>query len=221
MAWNEHIAYYLQPELKLYGFFCALNACKLWLVGAKKLKVEVDMKYIRGMINKLDIYPNAAINQWIAAILMFNFELVHVPGSRHKGPDGLLRRRKSEDDSENEDQEEEAAEEWVDEVLGCGVWVASVMCQENGVVEVLVMTTRNDESIISKVRVREEDEVAVLRSAEVVEKDLELGRVREFLQTLKALEGLTMKAKKCFLKNTSKFFMSRDKLLRKETGGRY
>ncbi|KXN86048.1 hypothetical protein AN958_10524 [Leucoagaricus sp. SymC.cos] len=111
MAWNKHIAHYSQPKLKLYGFFHGLNTCKLWLVGAKKLKVEVNVKYIRGMINKLDIHPNAVMNWWIAAILMFNFELVHVPGSRHKGPDGLLRRRKSGDDSKNEDQGEEAAEE--------------------------------------------------------------------------------------------------------------
>ncbi|KXN89292.1 hypothetical protein AN958_05796 [Leucoagaricus sp. SymC.cos] len=55
------------------------------------------------MINKPDIHPNAVMNQWIAAILMFDFELVHVPESRHKGPDGLSKRRKSGDDSKNED----------------------------------------------------------------------------------------------------------------------
>ncbi|KXN93004.1 hypothetical protein AN958_09690 [Leucoagaricus sp. SymC.cos] len=61
------------------------------------------------------------INQWITAILMFDFKLVHVSGSRHKRPDGLSRRKKSGDDSKNKDQREKTAEEWVDKVLEYGV----------------------------------------------------------------------------------------------------
>jgi len=45
------------------------------------------------MLNRLDLYPNTAMNRWITAILMFDFELVHVSGAKHKGPDGLSRRR--------------------------------------------------------------------------------------------------------------------------------
>ncbi|EKM81912.1 hypothetical protein AGABI1DRAFT_90243 [Agaricus bisporus var. burnettii JB137-S8] len=60
-------------------------------VGADKLIVEVDVKYIKGMINRPDIHPNAAMNRWIAAILMFDFKLKHVPGVNHKGLDGLSR----------------------------------------------------------------------------------------------------------------------------------
>jgi hypothetical protein len=43
------------------------------------------------MINNPDIQPNASMNRWIAAILLFDFKLRHVPGKEH-GPDGLLRR---------------------------------------------------------------------------------------------------------------------------------
>jgi len=93
------------------------------LIGAKKLVVEVDAQYIKGMLNKLDLHPNAAMNRWIAVILMFDFELVHVLGTKHKGPDGLLRRRVA--DSEEEGEGIEEAEGWVDEIIGAGVWVAS------------------------------------------------------------------------------------------------
>jgi len=55
--------------------------------------VEVNAQYIKKMLNKPDLHPNAAMNRWIAAILIFDFELVHVPGTKHKGPDGLSRRR--------------------------------------------------------------------------------------------------------------------------------
>ena len=69
------------------------------------------------MLNNLDMQPNNAMNRWIAGILLFNFELVHVPGKDHVGPDGLSRRRSTPED------EEELQDEWVDEVLKLGVWV--------------------------------------------------------------------------------------------------
>jgi len=89
----------------------------------KKLVVEMDAQYIKGMLNKLDLHPNAAMNRWIAVILMFDFKLVYVPGTKHKGPDGLLRRRLA--DSEEEREGIEEAEGWIDKIIGAGVWVAS------------------------------------------------------------------------------------------------
>jgi len=52
--------------------------------------VEVDTSYIKGMLRNPDIQPNASINRWIAAILLFDFKLVHIPAEKHKGLDGLL-----------------------------------------------------------------------------------------------------------------------------------
>jgi len=62
IAWNERISRYSQSKLELYGLFRALNATKLWIIGSKKLVVEVDAAYIKGMLNKPDIHPNAAMN---------------------------------------------------------------------------------------------------------------------------------------------------------------
>ena len=59
------------------------------LIGAKKLIVEVDAKYIRGMIEKPDMLPTAPMNRWIQGILLFDFKLVHVPAAQFKAPDGL------------------------------------------------------------------------------------------------------------------------------------
>ena len=44
--------------------------------------VETDAKYIKGMLNNPDIQPTATINRWIAGILLFNFNLIHVPSER-------------------------------------------------------------------------------------------------------------------------------------------
>jgi hypothetical protein len=51
ISWNGRISRYSQAKLELYGLFRAINTCKLYLVGAGKLIVEVNAKYIRGMIN--------------------------------------------------------------------------------------------------------------------------------------------------------------------------
>ena len=83
----------------------------------------MDAKYVCGMINNPDVQPNAAMNCWIVAILLFDFKLVHVPADKHAGPDGLSRRPPM----EGEDEEEEDPEDWVNEVLGLGIWVASWM----------------------------------------------------------------------------------------------
>jgi len=52
---------------------------------------------------------------------MFDFELVHVPDTKHKGPDGLSRRRITEEEGEEGGKGIKEAKDWVDEVIGCGV----------------------------------------------------------------------------------------------------
>ena len=111
IAWNKQISRYSQSKLKLYGLFQALNVTKLWLIGAKELVVKVNVQYIKGMLNKPDLYLNATINQWIAAILMFDFELVHVLGAKHRGLDKLSRKRAAENKGKKEGEGIEEAED--------------------------------------------------------------------------------------------------------------
>jgi len=98
-------------SLELYGLYRALRAWRLYLVGVKKLTVEVDAKYIKGMLNEPDLQPNAAINRWIQGILMFDFTLVHVPGTKHVAPDALSRRERGEGEEIIEDDDE-----WLDNI---------------------------------------------------------------------------------------------------------
>ena len=65
--------------MELYGLFRALKQTQLYTIGVKRLVVEMDAKFIKGMINNPTLHPNDAINCWIAAILLFDFELVHIP----------------------------------------------------------------------------------------------------------------------------------------------
>ena len=64
------------------------------------------------MLKNPDIVPLASINRWILSILMFRFELVHVPGTHH-GPDGLSRQQPQPDDI---DEPEDNFKDWIDQV---------------------------------------------------------------------------------------------------------
>ena len=95
-----------QPKRELYGLMRALQACYYWLIGARKLVVETDAKYLKGMLENPGVGPNATINRWIDKILMYQFELKHVAGKTF-GADGLSRREGQPGDEEFEHSDED------------------------------------------------------------------------------------------------------------------
>ena len=82
---------YSQAKLKLYGLSRVLCSVRVFIFGVTNLVVELDAKYVKGMINNPDLQPNTTINRWIAGILLFHFELRHIPVEKHAGPDSLSR----------------------------------------------------------------------------------------------------------------------------------
>src|SRR5271155_128343 len=68
ITWNEREQKYSQAKIELYGLFRALKALQIFIIGVENLTVEVDARYIKGMINNPDIQPNATLNRWIAGI---------------------------------------------------------------------------------------------------------------------------------------------------------
>ena len=64
------------------------------------------------MLNNPDINPLASMNQWILAILMFHFTLIHVCGS-HYTPNVLSRRQPQPGDKE---EPEDNFEDWINNV---------------------------------------------------------------------------------------------------------
>ena len=80
---NDRESRFSQPKLELYGLYRALGAMKRYLIGVRNLIIEVDARYIKGMLANPDLHPGASINRWILAILTFHFELIPVPGTSH------------------------------------------------------------------------------------------------------------------------------------------
>ena len=69
-----------------------MKQTQLYTIGVKTFFVEMDAKFIKGMLKSPALHPNNTVNHWISAILLFDFELVHVPADKHTGANGLSRR---------------------------------------------------------------------------------------------------------------------------------
>ena len=81
---SERESRYSQPKLELFGLYRALRHWRLYIIGVKNLQVEVDAKFIKGMLNEPDLQPNAAVNRWIQGILMFDFALSNIKPYQYK-----------------------------------------------------------------------------------------------------------------------------------------
>ena len=103
-------SHYSQVKLKLYSLFCALWAVCIFIFGVTNFTVEMDAKYVQGMINNPDLQPNVTINHWIAGILLFSFRLVHIPAAHHTGADRLSCCPPSDEDPPEEDD----FKDWLD-----------------------------------------------------------------------------------------------------------
>ncbi|ESK82217.1 polyprotein [Moniliophthora roreri MCA 2997] len=89
---NEREARFSQPKRELYRLKLALLAMYYWTVGCRKLAVETDAKYIKGMLDNPSIAPNAMINRWIEEIWKYHFTLIHIPATSHSLADSLSQR---------------------------------------------------------------------------------------------------------------------------------
>jgi hypothetical protein len=90
---NEREARFSQPKRELYGLKLALQHSYYWIAGCRNLIVETDAKYIHGVLKNPTMMPNATINRWIEEVLMYHFDLEHVPGKSFAA-DGPSRRRR-------------------------------------------------------------------------------------------------------------------------------
>ena len=113
ITWNEQEQNYSQVKVELYGLMRALRVTRIHIIGVQQLFVEMDAKFVKGMINNPDVQPTTTINRWIAAILLFDFEIMHVLAVKHTGAERLSRRPR---DPEDEDPDEEF-EEWVEDAM--------------------------------------------------------------------------------------------------------
>ena len=200
---NKVEANYSQPKLELYGLYRALRLFRLHLVGARNLIVEVDAKYIQGMLNAPDLLPNAAMNRWIQGIMMFDFVLKHVPGKTHLAADALSRRTLAEGEKIEEDDDE-----WLDNI--------ALYAHTSG-----VSPGRADYDYLSKIPLKySPKELPSYQFVATIQLDQGLREIYKFLTTLEAPPHDNIQDQRRFIQKATQFFVRDEKMWkrRKEKG---
>lgn len=226
---NEREARFSQPKLELYGLFRALRALKHYLIGIRNLVVEVDARYIKGMLNNPDIDPSASINRWILSILTFHFELVHVPGVRH-GPDGLSRRRPQPGDEPEKDDSD--FDDWVDNLYGfmhminrpIRLYKRSYPVQAYSSIVKDPVTSSFTATALSPEYLEQYNDVSytdVPRSPNAQHLDSLLSLVSPWLESFQRPPALSEDHLERFMRFAVHFFRKAEKLWRKETQGHH
>lgn len=105
-CWAGSELNYDAGKLECRGLMKALKKFREYLYGTKFL-VEIDARTLVYQLNlPASDLPGSVVNRWLAWIRLFDFDIEHVEGKKHGGPDGLSRRGKHSEDSEESDVEE-------------------------------------------------------------------------------------------------------------------
>jgi len=216
IAWNEHKTHYSQAKLKLYSLFRALCALCLHIIGIKNLIVEMDAQYICSMLKNPDIQPNATINRWIAAILLFDFNLVHMPAAKHHRPNGLSRREPADDKSEDDDPKE-----WIDNALSLGLWVVSWTQAHHADREPAVWTLSISipSTTAATIDNNNNNNHTIPTNKKVCKAEEQVEGIRHYLTTLRLPNHLDNAACNHLLKRAKHFFIADDRLWRQQEQG--
>ena len=109
-TWNARERNYSQLKIELFDLFRTMYEARIYLIELNHFFVEVNAKYIKGMINNPDLQSNVTINRWIVEILLFPFTLIHILVTRHIESDDLSRRPSHELDPSRDTD----FEDWID-----------------------------------------------------------------------------------------------------------
>jgi hypothetical protein len=221
---NDRERHFLQPKLELYGLYRALHAYKMFLVGMCNLIVEVDARYIKGMLNNPDIAPSASINRWIVSILMFHFELRHVPGKMH-GPDGLSRRLPQPDDDSNDEETNNEAEEfddWINNLYGFAHMINPLIAAPHSIklVHTLALeATHIYAHAVLDAQSYEPNYDTIPQGAAAIQANLKLAMIHNWLTFLERPGGLSDQDYATLIRQASRFFLDENILWKRDPQG--
>ncbi|PWO23152.1 Rho guanyl nucleotide exchange factor, partial [Pyrenophora tritici-repentis] len=147
-----------------------------------------DFRFINNALNRSSPdLPGSVMNRWLATILQWEFEIVHVPGKKNVIPDALSRYPQPEGWTPPKEDEDDL-EPFIDRVLNRYEEINLVMATEETIGKLL--TEEYDEK---------SEEIAV------------------FLRTLKRPDGLRGQERRKWTKNAARFFVRDRHLFRKAT----
>jgi hypothetical protein len=233
LAFNERESKYSQAKLELFGLFRAVTKMKVFLIGIINLVIEVDAKYIKGMLNSPDQVPSATLNRWIEGILILPFTLRHVKAKNHGAADGLSRRPKAEDDSSDGDTDDSEREtmknrpklkmETETEQHFEGAFVMEIDEEEDAArIRYCSLASIEDDGI-EPTHPHHTEEVAEKRTkwSEWLgrEEEMDFGATREFLGNYSQPNDLDPKYIRQFIEYTNRYFLQGNRLYQRREDG--
>ena len=201
----------------------------MYIIGVRNLVVEVNAKYIKGMINNPNIQPNATINRWIAGILLFNFQFRHVSAKDHTLADGLSQRLETVGDPE----EINDAEEWIDhayafsmERINDPINLGPAICdrsESKGSYQTRTDSELNDQSpsTISQSEKTAPAGLRIPRTENAVKGDNRLKAVKGFLDSPQTKLPSSEHDLKRLVKYALEFFILENRLWQKDSHGKH
>src|SRR5947209_3716300 len=120
--WTPAESRYDLVKLECRGLLRAVKKFCYYLYGVRFL-VEIDARSLVYQLNQpTSDLPGTVVGRWITYIWLFDFEIRHVAGTKHKGLDALSRRPGTEEElwelREGGEEAMERLEEFVDAELG-------------------------------------------------------------------------------------------------------
>jgi hypothetical protein len=196
----------------------------MFLVSVCNLIVEVDARYIKGMLNNPDIVPSASVNRWIVSILTFHFELQHVPGKSH-GPNSLLWRLPQPDDDSDDRESNDKAEEfedWIDNLYSFAHMINNPIhtLKSEQLVHVLTL-----EQILSHPYAIPDPQIykpnynIILRSATAIQADEKLAMIHDWLMFLEQPDSLSDQDYMAVICQAAWFFLDKHILWKQDPQG--
>ena len=105
-VWNEAEKKYDRGKLECRGLLKAWKKLQVYLYSIRFV-IEIDARMLMHQLNlPASDLLGSVMNRWLAWIRLFNFDIKHVAGKKHGGPDGLSRRKQSEANSDSNDSDE-------------------------------------------------------------------------------------------------------------------
>jgi hypothetical protein len=230
ITFNDRESRYSQAKLELYGLFRALKHTQIFTIGVKKLVVEMDAKFVKDMINSPTLHPNDAINRWISAILLFDFESVHVPAEKHTGADGLSRRPRAQEDPPPDDSNE--LEEWIDSNTGLYLDLHTPSFHDPLLAAVQSYVLSSPTSPPSSFNIgtvpspsiqprstSTPTPLAIPRSGKALRRDDKVSAIRKFLTNPQRPPDLSDEQYRLFIRQATDYFVFEGSLFRKNQSG--
>ena len=126
--WTPAETRYDAVKLKCRGLLCTLKKFRYYLYVVQFL-IEIDVRTLVHQLNQpTSDLPGAIVGRWLAYIQLFSFDIKHVAGVKHKGPDALSRHPGMEEEvrelAEGGEEAVRRLEEFVDGELDA-MWVSA------------------------------------------------------------------------------------------------